>query len=324
MNNTRRLRWGLLSTARISADVIPGLQRSSKNELVAVASRDRINAQDFAQRNNIGQTFGSYEALLDDPDIDCAYIPLPNHLHGEWTRRAVLAGKHVLCEKPFVADPSEATSLFTLADLRGVHLAEAFMYRHHPKTHALKQVIDSGELGEVHTIRAWFTYPAEDTRADIRFRPGMEGGALRDVGAYPVSMANYLLDAEPDSVVAARECDANGIDTRFYGLMRYSQGAVAIFDCSMQSHRTYGVTVLGSIGAAMLTCPWYSHKPPVHLEITTSAGSRHITPNGAENAYFLETENFADVVLSRRDPEISADETVRTSRTLARLHRAAS
>src|SRR5690349_19215243 len=119
MDGAGRLRWGLLSTARISSDVIPGLQRSEKNELVAVASRNQGLADDFSRRNGIARAFGSYQALLDDPAIDCVYIPLPNHLHGEWTHRAVLAGKHVLCEKPFVADPVEATRLFTLADVRG-------------------------------------------------------------------------------------------------------------------------------------------------------------------------------------------------------------
>ena len=324
MDTGTPLRWGLMSTARISSDVIPGLQRSRKNELVAVASRNQPAAEEFAHNNDIPLAVGGYDALLDDPTIDCVYIPLPNHLHAEWTRRAILAGKHVLCEKPFVADPVEAAELFTLADVRGVRLAEAFMYRHHPKTHVLRQVVDSGELGAIHTIRSWFTYPAEDSAADIRFQPGMDGGALRDVGSYPVSMCNYLVDAEPDSVVATQVDDANGIDERFYGMMRYPGDVVAMFDCSMRSRAGYGVTVIGSSGSATLACPWYSHKPPDSLEICTAAGTRHGLPEGAENPYFLETENFADAVLGVADPEITADETIRTMRTLSRLHKAAS
>jgi D-xylose 1-dehydrogenase (NADP+, D-xylono-1,5-lactone-forming) len=321
---TSRLRWGLVSTARICADVVPGLQRSRKNELVGVASRDLANATEFARANNIPHAFGSYEAMLDDPAIDCVYIPLPNHLHAEWTHRAVIAGKHVLCEKPFVADPSDAAALFTLADVRGVHLAEAFMYRHHPKTHALKAIVQSGELGDIQTIRAWFTYPAEDAATDIRFQPGMDGGALRDVGSYPVSMSNYLLDAEPSSVTATQICDANGIDERFYGILKYTNNVVAIFDCSMRSQSGYGVTVIGNAGTVSLACPWYSHKPPDYLEVVTAAGSQRITPDGTENAYFLETENFADVVVGNADAEIPPDETIRTMRTLALLHHAVS
>ena len=324
MSGTSRLRWGLMSTARISSDVIPGLQRSDKNQLDAIASRSLANAEEFAANNGIPRAFEGYDAMLIDTTIDCVYIPLPNHLHAQWTRRAILAGKHVLCEKPFVVDPAEATDLFALADAHGVHLAEAFMYRHHPKTRALKNVVESGELGDIHTMRSWFTYAAEDTSADIRFQPGMDGGALRDVGSYPVSMFNYLLDSEPESVTAHQVSDANGIDERFYALLRYPHHVVATFDCSMRSQSGYGVTVVGSAGSAVLASPWYSHKPPDHIEVSTADNTRLLTLDGVDNAYFLETENFADVVAKTADPEIAPAETVRTMRTLARLHHAAS
>lgn len=324
MKETSRLQWGLMSTARISSDVIPGLQRSDKNQLDAVASRSLATAEEFAEKNGIPRAFEGYDAMLNDTTIDCVYIPLPNHLHAQWTRRAILAGKHVLCEKPFVADPAEATELFALADAHGVHLAEAFMYRHHPKTRALKKVVESGELGDIHTIRSWFTYAAEDTSADIRFQPGMDGGALRDVGSYPVSMFNYLLDSEPESVTAHQVSDAKGIDERFYGLLRYPDHVVATFDCSMRSQSGYGVTVVGSAGSATLASPWYSHKPPDHLEVSTADDTRRVTLDGIDNAYFLETENFADAVANTADPEVTAAETVRTMRTLARLNHAAS
>ncbi|MBI5340951.1 putative dehydrogenase [Mycobacterium sp. BK558] len=325
MSNSRTdrpLRWGLISTAAIAADVIPGLQRSVKNDLLAVASRDQRSAENFADAYGIPRAYGDYSAMLDDPEIDCVYIPLPNHLHGEWTRRALLAGKHVLCEKPFVAEPAEATELFTLADVCGLHLAEAFMYRHHPKTHALKKVVDSRTLGTVHTIRSWFTYPAEDAMRDIRFQPGMDGGALRDVGSYPVSMCNYLLDAEP-TTVSAMAVDTGAVDERFYALLSYPGEIVAVLDCSMRSYSGYGVTVTGTAGSATLACPWYSHVPPDHLEITTQAGVERIVPERVENPYFLETENFADVVVNGADAEIAPDETVRTMRTLARLRQTA-
>lgn len=321
-DDSEKLTWGILSTARISTDVIPGLQRSAINRLTAVASRNIDTARAFAEANAIPHAFGSYEALLDDPDIQCVYIPLPNHLHAQWTQRAVLAGKHVLCEKPFVNDAQEATRLFTLADLRGVHLAEAFMYRYHPRTHALKEIVTSGALGTIHTIRAWFTYSAEESASDIRFQPGMEGGALRDVGSYPVSLCNYLLDAEPDLVNVSQVLNDNGIDERSYGTMHYPNKVVAMFDCSMTSHPGYGVTVIGSAATAMLACPWYSHKLPAHIVVTSVDGERHVTPDGAENPYFLETENFARVVRGDAEPELSADETVRTVRTLARLQQA--
>jgi xylose dehydrogenase (NAD/NADP) len=320
MSSTRSLRWAVLSTAQIASDVIPGLQRSGKNELVAVASRDAANARRFAGQYGIPCAYGSYQDLLDDNGVDCIYIPIPNHLHGHWTRKALSAGKHVLCEKPFVTDASEAQQLFSLARDNGLHLAEAFMYRHHPKTHALKRLIVAGRLGEIHSIRAWFTYRATDPGSDIRFDPDMAGGALRDVGSYPVSMSNYLLDAEPDTVQATAVRLAGGVDERFYAQMRYANDVVTTLDCSMRSQSGYGVTVVGALGMATVACPWYSHRRPHEMELTRYDGSTESIAVGSENAYFLETENFADVVTGIRPAEIPAQETIRTVRTLARLH----
>jgi len=318
------LRWGILGAARINSDVIPGLQRSDVNELIGIASRDAEKVRAAAVHYQIPYAVVGYDKLLNREDIDCVYIPLPNHLHGQWTQRALEAGKHVLCEKPFVTEPQLATELFALARSHELHLAEAFMYRHHPKTHALKHAIESGQIGDVHTIRSWFTYAAEDAASDIRFQPSMDGGALRDVGSYPVSMCNYLLSAEPVSVVAIQVCDTNGVDERFYGMMQYPNSVVALIDCSMQSQSGYGVTVVGSLGSATLACPWYSHEPPAYLQVDTASGTEQIVPRGADNAYFLETENFAGVVLNGAVPEVTEDETVRTMRTLAQLSHAAS
>jgi D-xylose 1-dehydrogenase (NADP+, D-xylono-1,5-lactone-forming) len=319
VSGPRPLRWAVLSTAQIASDVIPGLQHSDKNDLVAVASRDAANARRFAEEHRIPRAYDNYQDLLDEDDIDCVYIPLPNHLHGHWTRRGLAAGKHVLCEKPFVTDATEAQELFSLAHANELHLAEAFMYRHHPKTHALKQLITSGRLGETHTVRAWFTYRAEDPDSDIRFDPDMAGGALRDVGSYPVSMSNYLLDAEPDTLHATAVRSASGVDERFYAQMNYANDVVTTMDCSMRSQSGYGVTVIGALGTATVASPWYSHKPPHDVALTHSDGRTETIAVGSENAYFLETENFADVVNGLALPEIPAVESIRTVRTLARL-----
>jgi D-xylose 1-dehydrogenase (NADP+, D-xylono-1,5-lactone-forming) len=318
MTDARPLRWAVLSTAQIASDVIPGLQGSDRNALVAVASRDAANARRFADHHGIPTAHGSYEDLLDDDTVDCVYIPVPNHLHGHWTRQALNAGKHVLCEKPFVTHADEAVDLFALARDKGLHLAEAFMYRHHPKTHALKQ-LTTGHLGEIHTIRAWFTYRAQQPATDIRFHPDMAGGALRDVGSYPVSMSNYLLDAEPDTVQATAIRSTDGVDERFYAHLSYANDVVTTLDCSMQSQSGYGVTVVGTLGTATVACPWYSHQPPHHVTVTHSDGRTDTIAVGSENAYFLETENFAEVVTGGGAAEIPAGETIRTVRTLARL-----
>jgi D-xylose 1-dehydrogenase (NADP+, D-xylono-1,5-lactone-forming) len=322
MTDRPALRWGILSAARITSDLIPGLQRSHVNELVAIASRAAEKARTAASQYQIPHAVGGYDELLGREDIDCVYIPLPNHLHGPWTRRALEAGKHVLCEKPFVSDPDTAAELFALAESRGLHLAEAFMYRHHPKTHALKKIAAGGDLGAIHTIRSWFTYPADDITTDIRFNPAMEGGALRDVGCYPVSMINYLLDDEPETVSAAALRSADGVDERFYAIMRYRNGTVATLDCSMRSDSGYGVTVVGEAGTATVACPWYSHKPPHDVQLATRIAGSHTVAVSDENAYYLQTENFAAVVGGDATAEISGPETIRTARTLAALHAA--
>jgi xylose dehydrogenase (NAD/NADP) len=322
MTDRPALRWGILGAARINSDLVPGLQRSHVNQLVAIASRDAEKAISAASHYQIPYAVNSYEELIGRGDIDCVYIPLPNHLHGPWTQRALQAGKHVLCEKPFVSDPDTAAELFALAERRGLHLAEAFMYRHHQKTHTLKAIITGGDLGVIHTIRSWFTYPADDITTDIRFNPAMQGGALRDVGSYPVSMVNYLLDDEPDTVSATAVNTADRVDERFYAIMSYPNGIVATFDCSMRSHSGYGVTVVGDAGTVTIACPWYSHKPPHDVQLTTRLNGSRIVAVSDENAYFLQTENFAAAVQGRAPAEITAAETIRTARTLAALHAA--
>ena len=322
MADRTALRWGILSAARINSDLIPGLQRSQANELVAIASRTTEKARAAASQYQIPHAFGGYDELLSRGDIDCVYIPLPNHLHGPWTRRALEAGKHVLCEKPFVSDPDMAAELFALAESRGLHLAEAFMYRHHPKTHELRKIAAGGDLGAIHTIRSWFTYPADDITTDIRFNPAMEGGALRDVGCYPVSMINYLLDNEPETVSAAAVRSADGVDERFYAIMGYPNGIATTFDCSMRSDSGYGVTVVGEAGTATVACPWYSHKPPHDVQLTTRIDGSHTVAVSDVNAYYLQTENFAAVVGGHATAEITGAETIRTARTLAALHAA--
>ena len=314
-----RLRWGILSTARISEEVIPGLQTSSLNSLTGVASRDLAKAQRFAGRHGIDRAYGSYEDLLADDTIDCVYIPLPNKLHAQWVERAVSVGKHVLCEKPLVSSAEEARRLFELADRAGVHLAEAFMYRHHPKTLALVDLVRSGRLGPVHTIRTSFTFMTEHTDTDIRFNPSLDGGALRDVGSYCVSLSNLLLDAQPTEVQALSVSAASGVAERFYGTMRYAAGAVAQFDCSMLSPLSVRASVQGALGEAVVPMPWYAHLPPHQILLILPDQEPVTVPVPDTNAYYLETEHFAEVVLGERQPVVPAEETIRNVATLELL-----
>jgi D-xylose 1-dehydrogenase (NADP+, D-xylono-1,5-lactone-forming) len=316
------VRWGVLSTAAINELVLPGFGRSDRADLEAVASRDRERAESYARENGIPRAHGSYEDLLADPEVDCLYISLPNGLHGEWTRRALEAGKHVLCEKPLTPSAREAASLFALADERGLMLMEAFMYRHHPQTLRAEELVREGAVGVPEVVRSWFHFTVEDPGTDIRYSEELAGGALRDVGCYCVSFSNHLLGGEPGDVAAVAHLSESGVDEWFAGSMLYPGGAVATFDCGMQAPLDIGLTVLGSEGSLHIPTPWYPHQPPMKL-ILTRHGESEDVPAAGEDSYFLEIENFTAAAAGDGEPRVSAAETLRNLETIERLRLAA-
>lgn len=320
---TDRLRWGVLATGTIAEDVVPGLKNSELNELVAVGSRSAERAEAFARRHGDLRAYGTYEALLADPDIDCVYVCLPNSMHGLWVTAALAAGKHVLCEKPLTPTVEEAAKLYMIARGFGLVLGEAFMYRYHPKTLGLLELVRGGTLGRVHTIRSSFCYWAEDPESDVRYRPDLAGGSLMDVGSYCVSASNAIADSEPEHVQGWQVASASGVDDRFYGLMSYANGAIASFDCSMRSPLSMGLEVLGTEGTAVVPMPWYAHKAPHTVDVSLRNGESWVIVATDESAYRCETEAFAAVVCGAAALEVSPEETIRNLRTIERLRVAA-
>ena len=190
--SARVCRWGVLSTANIAVrKVIPGIQRADRCEVVAIASRDPQRASRFASAHGIARAHGSYEALLSDPDVDAVYIPVPNHLHARWTVEAARAGKHVLCEKPLAMDGEEATQMAEACRSHGVRLMEAFMYRLHPSWEAVRQLVASGRIGDLCSVQTWFSYFNDDL-SNIRNIAETGGGALYDIGCYPINLSRML------------------------------------------------------------------------------------------------------------------------------------
>ncbi|MDE3024643.1 MAG: Gfo/Idh/MocA family oxidoreductase, partial [Acidobacteriota bacterium] len=185
------VKWGIVSTADINRKLIPGAHASEKVDLVGVASRDQARADAYAREWEIPRAYGSYAALLADPDIEAVYISLPNTLHVEWSIKALEAGKHVLCEKPFSRIPAEVEAAFDVAEREGRLLMEAFMYRHNPQTKTLVDLVSSGAIGELRLVRSTFSYSLYD-EANIRLRTDVDGGALMDVGCYCVSASRLL------------------------------------------------------------------------------------------------------------------------------------
>lgn len=242
----RRLRWGVLSTANIGRVAVnPAIQASGNGALVAVASRDEGRALGFATAHGIPRHYGSYDALLADPDVDAVYVPLPNSLHAPWTIRAAERGKHVLCEKPLALTAAECREMQRAADANGVILMEAFMYRFHPRTALAVSLARSGTLGAVRAIRSAFTFRL--TKPDnIRLDAALGGGALMDVGCYCVNVSRTVAGAEPVEVQAWATWHASGVDTELSGALRFASGLVAHFDCALTLERREVYEVAGT------------------------------------------------------------------------------
>jgi predicted dehydrogenase len=251
----------VVSTAKIGVvKVIPGMQRGSLCQVVGIASRDLATAQAAAGRLGLANAYGSYEALLADPDIDAVYIPLPNHLHVPWSLKAIEAGKHVLCEKPIALSATEADSLRQASSRApSVKVMEAFMYRFHPQWQRAKAIVGDGGIGELRTIHSFFSYYNDDPR-NIRHDPAMGGGGLMDIGCYCVSLARFLFDAEPVRVSASVEYDPKtGVDRLASGILDFRRGT-ATFTCATRLTPYQRVNIYGTAGRVEIEIPF--NAPP--------------------------------------------------------------
>jgi D-xylose 1-dehydrogenase (NADP+, D-xylono-1,5-lactone-forming) len=313
------LRWGLLSTARINDALLGGLAASDSGAAVAVASRDLARARTYAESRGIPIAHGSYEALLADPGVDAVYVSLPNALHLEWTERALNAGKHVLCEKPMGRDPVRVAAAFALAQERGLVLSEAFMYRHHPQTIRLAQLVADGAIGPLRSVRSHFSFLLTDSE-DVRLSATLEGGALMDLGCYCVSAAR-LLAGEPESFAGVHVRGGERVDVSFAGAMRFGGGVVAAFEASFRSAAGYGLQVTGETGALCVADPWHIHGPGIEL-VADGGQTRRIEVQAADS-YRLEVEDLARAVAGEEPARVARDDAVGQARALQGLYAAA-
>jgi D-xylose 1-dehydrogenase (NADP+, D-xylono-1,5-lactone-forming) len=310
--------WGIISTAEINRKVIPGAKASPKVDLVAVASRDRTRAEAYAREWDIERAYGSYDALLADPDIEAVYISLPNTLHCEWSIRAVEAGKHVLCEKPLSRHPEEVEAAFDAAERAGRILSEAFMYRHNPQTARLRELLQDGAIGELRLVRSAFSYSLYDPE-NIRLRPELEGGALMDVGCYCVS-GSRLVGGEPVSVYGQAWYGETGTDWVFTGSMRFPGDVLAVFDCGTALAERDELEVIGSEGSLFLDDPWHCTAPGI--ELRRRGGAERMEVAGADS-YRLELENVSDTIAGDAELLLGREDAIGQARTLEALHRSA-
>lgn len=317
------INWGLLSTARINRALIPPLNASKRTRLLAAASRSQPAADAYAREWNIPRAHGSYEALLADPEIDVVYNSLPNHLHAEWTIKALRAGKHVLCEKPFALSLADVDAMIAASQETGKVLAEAFMYRHHPQTLKIKEMVDSGVLGKLQLIKGTYSY--NFTReGNFRGIKEMGGGSLWDVGCYPISYARMLAGAEPVEVFGWQVEGPDGSDMSFFGQMRFANRVHAQFDSGFQSPLRSFMEIVGSDASLNIPVPF---KPGLKSQFILR---RHDTNNKVETIhvqgqelYLGEVDDMCDAILLGKPPHISlADSRANVATMLACLESA--
>lgn len=290
------IRWGVLGAARIAMKkVIPGMQASGHARVVAIASRTHERAGRAAEELGIERAYGSYEALLADPDVDAVYIPLPNHLHVPWSIRAAEAGKHVLCEKPIALSAAEARELLAVRDRTGVVIGEAFMVRVHPQWLAVRELVRSGRIGELRLVSGHFSYAKVDPE-NIRNRVEYGGGALLDIGCYPVTLARWLFDAEPLHVHATIDRDpVLGIDRLVSGVLEFAAGQ-ASFTCATQLAPYQRMHVFGTSGHVEIEIPFNAPPDrPCRIVLTTERGAEPIEFPPADQ-YALQADAFARAI----------------------------
>ena len=312
------VKWGILSTADINRKVIPGAHASPKVDLVGVASRDQTRAEAYAKEWQIPRAYGSYDALLADPEIEAVYISLPNTLHCEWSIRALEAGKHVLCEKPLSRHTHEAEAAFDAAERAGRLLMEAFMYRHNPQTKRLKQLVDEGAIGEVRLVRSVFSYSLYD-ESNIRLRPEVEGGALMDVGCYNVS-GSRLVGGEPERVFGEAWFGPTGTDWVFTGTLRFPGDVIGLFHCGTALPEQDELEVIGSDGSLFVDDPWHCIVPGIELRHNDAV--ERIEVEHADS-YQLELENLSDAIRGEGAPLLGRGDAVGQARALEALYASA-
>jgi len=297
----RKITWGILSTANIGVKrVIPAILAGQGGRIAAIASRDADRAASIAARFDIARSYGSYEALLADPEVDAIYNPLPNHLHVEWTVKALDAGKHVLCEKPIGLDVREAEAIVLARERSGKRVVEAFMVRFHPQWHRIRELVREGRIGNVGAIQSAFLFTVLDAN-NVRNRADMGGGSLYDVGCYPIVTARYVFGAEPERAVALIDRDpVLGVDRLTGGLLPFPGGRHLVFSSALQLAAYQRVVILGSAGRIEVAVPFTPQKDHAcRIVVDTGAsldGTSAVTESFAPvDQYLLQCEQAAAI-----------------------------
>lgn len=327
MHDPRPLTWGVLGTGTVARlAMIPALARLADTRadmrLLAVASQDQARAQALAAAHNIPRAYGSYSALFDDPEISCIYLALPNHQHGEWTKRAAAAGKHVLCEKPLARNVAELDAMAAACQMAGVRLMEALMYRFHPRMERVRALLAAGAIGPVRSVEAAFCFTLTD-EANYRWQPEQGGGALLDVGSYCVDAARELMGAEPDAVSAQASYAPGGVDEEVTGQLLFAGGRIARITGSFRAGERQSIVIQGEDGALEVPHPaftaWHADLAPILIRWGASKEIETLPP---ADPYYLMAGRFTDAIIQGAPLPYSLGASRATARVVAALARA--
>jgi xylose dehydrogenase (NAD/NADP) len=314
------IKWGLISTADINGKLLAGAAESDDVEILAVGSRDADRAATYAKEHGIERSYGTYDELLADPDVQAVYNPLPNNMHSEWSIRALEAGKHVLCEKPFSMHPNEVSEAFDAADRTGLVLSEAFMWRHNPQTKKLAELVAGGAVGELRLIRSTFSYALFDAD-NIRLRPDVEGGALMDVGCYCIS-GSRLLGGEPTAVTGRQYTGPSGTDWLFTAILEFPNDVLATFDCATCLTPRDELEAIGTEGSLFLDDPWHCNNPVIEVRRDDKVVDRIEVER--QNSYRLELEDVNAAIRGERAALLGRDDAMGQVRTIEALFKSVS
>jgi predicted dehydrogenase len=322
---TRKVRWGVISTANIGVvKVIPAMQRGAFSEVTGIASRDQARAEQAARRLGIPKAYGSYDALLEDPEIDAVYIPTPNHLHVPWAVRAIHAGKHALVEKPVALDAAEADRLRQEAR-RFPHLKvmEAFMYRFHPQWVRARELVRSGRIGQLTTIQTFFSYFGDDPMNVRNQKELGGGGGLMDIGCYPISLSRWIFDAEPVRVVGTLDMHPTfGVDTLASGILDFGSGT-STFTCGTLIAPYQRVTIFGTEGYVEIEIPFNALPDGPH-RLWLRRGPELITEDvGHQDQYTLQGDLLSRAILDDEPVPTPLDDAVANMRVIDALFKSA-
>jgi D-xylose 1-dehydrogenase (NADP+, D-xylono-1,5-lactone-forming) len=312
---TPPVKWGLLSTAGINDPVVKGCAGSRDIQFLAVASRDRERAREWAANHQIPRAFGSYSELLNDPDVEAVYISLPNSMHVEWSIRALEAGKHVLCEKPLGRDPAQVTNAFDQADRAGRHLVEAFMYRFHRQTDEIRKLIAAGAIGPLKHIRATLSFAMRSPDTDVRTSASLDGGALMDLGCYCLS-AFRLFAGKPAYLDGYAVNEGFAVDLRFLGTLAAENGVTGQFDCGMTLPRRDALELVGEEGRIVVPDPWHCRGEPFAVQVRDRDMTVSVDP---QDAYRAEFEAVSRAIHAGEKLEFGRDDAVAQAAALATL-----